>query len=154
MRGGTNIADQLKQAGEEDRQLLAKYEVSQGHLDAVRSEPWAQKRLEKLRQTRGERFDATFQKDAGRGRTTRQGIEIGHEGLTSKEMARVTLRHELDHAKLYDPKRKLRVGPYRASYVGRGKTGPEKGTFHYQLEEMLVRLREAAERDRDSVASD
>ena len=136
--GAGNVTQELERTEKEEAEMLAQFDVSKGHLEAAKREPWAQKRLARAKEKLGQGFDAEFGKDAGRGETTGEGIKIGAEGLTSPEMARVTLRHELDHAKLRDPESKLMIGPYRVRDFVRG----EKGTFQYQLEEVLVRLRD------------
>ncbi len=91
-----------------------------------------------------------FDYNAGLGETNREGgptgnpvISLGNPALTSLEMGRITLRHELDHAKLQVDGKTLKLGSYVASYQGRAPDQRiERDTFEYRLEELIVRLRD------------
>jgi hypothetical protein len=142
--GNREVDEKLQ---EEGRQRLEATKKSDAILKEVKQEPWAQKRLKKTR------AEAKFDLNARRGETTRWSsqdevrstgvdIKLGLEALPSIEMGRITLRHELDHAKLIKDDKKISLGSYEAFYHGRGEESTKKDTFDYELEELLVRLRD------------
>ncbi len=133
--------EQNEENVKKQKQTLEKFDKCQKVLQWLLQQNWVQKQLKEL--------DAVikFNKSAVRGNTSRRKekgpkIELGFEALASKEMAEITLRHELDHAVLLKDKRSLLLGSFEVYYEGRGSTGPDKGTFEYELEELLVRLRD------------
>jgi hypothetical protein len=140
--GTTSVEEQLKEASSEAKKKEEIYIRSTQNLTAVLAEPWADRRRKKIEQRLERPFPVEFDWNARRGATNSQGIKIGPEGLETPGWAQVTLRHELDHAKLLVAGETLSVGGYEAYYVERGSTGASQGTFDYQLEELIVRLRD------------
>jgi len=122
----------------QQQEALAQYSRDMEILNAVLDEEWAVKRLTKLRRY-DSKFKVEYDKDAGRGKTNPGVISIGHEGLKDIGTCRISLRHELDHAKLFNSD--LTVAGFSAEYFP--KDGVSKqGTFAYELEELIVRIRD------------
>jgi hypothetical protein len=142
LSGQGTIEEQLAEVEATSRARKAKYEQEAALLESIVQQDWVQKRLTKLRRTLGDHFFIRWDELAGKGQTNRDGIRIGPDGLQNDQMAMIVVRHELDHAKLYDMTRSLTIGAFEAAYVDRGETGPNQGTYLYELEELLVRLRD------------
>lgn len=70
-------------------------------------------------------------------------IKIGRDALVSEDEALTVLLHELDHAKLIYLNRPIRLGGYEVTNILDQRTHRrKKGTYEYELEELVVRLRD------------
>lgn len=70
-------------------------------------------------------------------------ISIGVKGLTSEDVALTVVLHELDHAKLMLVNRPMKLGRFVVTNVVDQTIAKRKaGSYEYELEELIVRLRD------------
>lgn len=70
-------------------------------------------------------------------------ITIGTGALVSEEQALTVMLHELDHAKLLYLNRPITLGSYEVTNILDQQTHRrKKGSYEYELEELIVRLRD------------